>query len=646
MTQELGLYQPESYQRVHDEFPEYVTKKGQVTNAIENLNTTNASFLGPFTTLGEVLTVHAQNLLQKQIEKPLTFDLNKTNIDSKFDLGTNQLSYNITMGRKRTIRQNKNKSETQKRFQVKDVYEVSIPLGLVGVDVAGREQKIQTPASYSYHFRYTYIHSYGDPISAGKSRFFQSFMPWNINDVKKQLKTGETLNIEKSLGYQIGNLKIESENFFQFEFTPFEWAKNNTEQTLITKNDKYLEITTNQSDTQRYGSHINVSAGLKFHIGFNRGKKSNNYEIFRFDLNDLDAKKATQVNAIFNRAVVTGQFDYLRNRAQNYQIISHEKFRNNHAGLFVWDKTSDRQIKDIEFQLSQTPLDSSSLQFQPDQKNTHQLFIARQVDTSDRAFGNFWIKDFEFGNTEFIFDLLGDGINKGIAKLTELQVAANSEMTDIEHMELIIQIRKFNRFITKDIFQTNYLEYYSQLSGIRNLFNYQLAEGVRFVSPTEALQSWQLNQRAINLLLENLGKNESVCTSLCQDRFDKINYIKVKISKRNLDIADKKKLFSRLTDLIQKQLSLFIGHQAQRLNKVITIVGEDNLWLRTQITNIHRTDIPVSRNKFDSIYSRPIGKYQGDSVLKQIKKKYYFAPMTDYESVQIDSDAVLDATTK
>lgn len=644
LTKDVGLYQPESYSQVHQEFPEYVNKDGQVKNSIEKINSSNASFIGPFTTLSEILTIHAQNLLQKQIEKPLSFELNKTNFNHEFDLGKNQLSYDIIMGRKRTIQQNKNKSANQKRFQVKDVYEVSIPIGLAGIEIADKSQNIQTPVSYSYHFRYTYIHSYSDPIAAGKSRFFQSFMPWNLSDVKKQLKTGETLLIESTSGYEIGTLKVESENFFQFEFSPLKWSKNNTEQTLITKNERYLEISTNKGNARQYGSNLNISAGLKFHLGLNLGKKKSIYEIFRMDLNDLNPKQATQINAAFNQALIFNDFRLLNLFAQNYQIISEEQFRNSHYGLFVWDKTTERQVKNIEFQLSEEPLNSTTLQFQPGKMNSHQLFIARQVDSSNRTFGNFWIKDFDFGNTEFVFDLIGDSINKGLAKVTELQIAANNEMTQIEQMEFNIQIRKFNRFLTKDIFQKYYLDFFSKISGVSNLFNYQFADGVKFVSPTEATQTWQINQIAIEKILSNLSKSEQICTSPCQDRFDKIQAIKNKLRQSQINISEKKKLFSRLTDLIQKQLNLFIGSQAQRLNQLLTLVGEENLWLRTQITNIHRTDIPISRNKFDSIYSRPIGKYQGDSKLKQIKKKYYFAPMMDYETIQIDSDAVLDAT--
>lgn len=300
----------------------------------------------------------------------------------------------------------------------------------------------------------------------------------------------------------------------------------------------------------------------------------------------------------------------------------------------------------MEFNLTDSPLNSDQARFQPGKKNTHQLFIARQVNTSDRSFGNFWIKNFDFGQADFIFDLMGDGINNGVALMSELQLAANKEMTDIDQLELNLEIRKYNKFITKELFIKNYLNFFSQLSGVKQLFNYQFADGVLFVSPTEATQTWQINQIAIQKILTKLENSEDICTSPCQDRIDKLQYFKSQLKKAGLTIDAKKKIFSRIVDLTQKQISLFLGAQFQRLNQIINLVGEENIWLRTRISNIHRTDIPISRNKYDSIYSQPIGKYQGDSRLKEIKKKYYFAPMMDYETVQFYEDSQMAAGSK
>ncbi|MFT6068980.1 MAG: hypothetical protein ACJAT2_002225 [Bacteriovoracaceae bacterium] len=619
LKDEIGLIETESYEEIHKDFPKYVNKKGKIQALIDQEDNSNISHVAYFGLWHEGLSMAGATAAAYIINGATELSLNQIGlVNTSFSLGEGVLDFDVKYKKNRTFEINKNKSKDQKRLIVKDTYTLSIPVGSLNGSILNQDVGVTLPLNFKYEYEFTHYHTYDTVKEAFKADFFKSFNPRRLSTIAKNLKKGEQVKLSKRHSFDIGSFKADVTDYASVNLSILGHSNSKLSEVLLTKTDDHLELSSSKVKSGSWRTGFDIKAILKLGLGASRTKRMEQFELNRVRLSDLDEGiEEVDLNNAFRVAFEKGDFKKIRKYSKNVKIDIKSKVKNWHAGLFWWSKysTSDFIEYDVKSDI--------------EKKLNRKAFVARQYKSTTRDFGKFYVEDFDFGSLEFVVDFGGTRINESKVMGTSLEVVLSKDEKSIDDMLLNITVVKNDNHATKKEMKREHLDYFSDLVGEEDYFNYQIPEEVKYYSPLTTTQYWQVSKKGLKKFVEKFSKSKR-CKKTCKEESAQIAILENSLEKANEE--DLKPIVKSIMAAYIGLIERAIGKRNKRLSSLREYISKKHYFIYTKLSNVNKYTVPMSFTKEMDLYGKPLGRYQGPSFLQKFKRSHYLKHIIDVET--------------
>lgn len=614
------FHQVLSPQTLSAKYPQYINEKGFLKEGAQEIDGNTAPILGNRFTPYQGLIVVGINTIQNQFLK--LFDPSKLvgNEQTTFDIGTLRGTNGVLFDASRDVKVNAEVSPGQRRYLLRDTLVVSIPIGF-------DTDRVKTPVAIYYSWKFEYVHSVSNMVEVGKSRFFDLVNPFSIEEIRRNLQTGEQLLVSHSMGASIGQGKLKAFEDLQVEAALLGYSKTQVKSVFFSKSSEdILEVATDSLDSKSFRNGFDVRALARLGFMLSSEKTKSKYRLYRIDLLNAKPEEKIALKAAFESALVYDDFKGL-------DLLSPPRFINEKAyrqslsmNLFVWSFARNQGVSEINL-------------------NGKRLVLAHQTQSSDRAFDRLWTDDLNPKAAKAPLNYVGNFWGEG--ELVDVSFEGSVSETDLKFdgSEINISVAKIDNYATRDEFEREIKPFFNSRSGSKQYIDFKMPEGIDVYLEFAAKMRWQLSHAAVvdimkaatdwnNLAFLEPSRETREHWGAIVDPREEVSFRANrfllglgKISGAKLSKEEKESLRNLAQDALLV-IRRIIGESGERLALLRSWTRDDRIWVLTSFDNVLDTSHPSFRTTKGQIYYAPeIGKFQGHSPLKQFRRQNLMTPI-------------------
>ncbi len=619
------LHAVQSPASLNEMYPRFIDEKGFLKEGAQEIEGNTAPILGNRFTPYQGLIVVGINTLQNQFLK--IFEPSKILNDAQttFDLGSFRGSQGVLFDASRDVKVNAEVGPNQRRYLLRDTLAISIPVGL-------DTDRMKTPVSLYYSWKFEYVHSVSTMAEVGKSRFFDLVNPFSLNEIRRNLEKGEQLTITHSAGASIGQARLKAYEDLQIDAALLGISKSEIKTMYFSRSsDDLLEVATEQAQAFSHRNGIDIRALLRLGLMISSDATKSKYRLYRVDLLNADVDEANRLNRAFENALVFSDFNDL-DRHSPPRFINEKSMRQSlSVGLLFWNFSRDEGVSEINL-------------------NGSRLILANQSKASDRAFDRLWSENLDPKSAKAPLNYFGKFWGEGEQLDIMFEGEVSTSSLKFELSEINISVAKVDNYATRDEFENEIKPFFNSRSGSKSYIDFVMPSGLDVYPEFAGKMRWQLSHGAVidimkaasdwkNLkFLEPQGPldDSNTASHHMVDPREEVSYRATRFLNGLGDIQPGQKKLTKkqraeLRDLAQEAILVIrriVGENGERLGLLRSWTSDEKIWVLTSFDHVLDFSHPAFRTAKGQLYYAPeIGKFQGHSKLKQFRRKNLMQPI-------------------
>lgn len=606
-------HQIKSTKELSQLYPKYVDEKGYLKEGTQQIDGNTIPVLGNSYTPSQAIKVNALNEFSNAVGKLITESILTEKITSsglvEFDLGKVTSDSGKIYEASRKVSINSEVGADQRRYLVKDKLSVGLPIGIVS-------DNIETPASIFYVFTFDYVYSVDRISEVASRRFFQRINPFELNDIRENLKKGEQLNMTHSYGASLGRIKVKALDQLKVEAALLGIGQQTIKTAYFTKSDNLLEAYITHFQNKNVKTGLDVSAAVRVALMYQKNKSSVSRSYYKLDLLGKNVDQINESNRAFYTALVENDFSAVDRIAAPLTVVENNKTNILNLGLLLWNRDSSTSVSEISL-------------------NQKSILLAKRSVMHDRSFERIWNSK-KSGVGVSLLNFFGNLTNEGEALDVAFEGSLNSAQTQFERLEVNLSFTKSDRYTKRNEFYSEFTNYFNNRSGESAYINFNVPEQIKQYQNLVGLMRWQLNAKAVVMLMQAIAKTENlqhITLTPQSQKHSQINNRELMARRaqsivnilQNSSVQTKQQLFKAAKEIVNL-IEGFIGPKGQHVALVRKHVKTDDIWIITSIEEMLDLTHPTFRLRND-FWAPEVGKFQGHSDLDVFRRTQLLSPI-------------------